>query len=289
MKKVSVLKKLLLLVVSLTLLQFAVLFVKDWLTIHEFTTEQIVAIANLKHQSFTDAMDSYSVTGQILLDSVLSSEAIVDAFARRDRETLAAITIPMYESMREKYHIAQFHFHTPEITTFFRANNPGSYGGDLSASRETVKAANAQKRLIVGPEIGPSGLGYRVVTPVADSAGRHVGSVECSGAINTAFLENLAASSSAQILDGGLNISVISATLDGTYIETGANFQDLDEEVPQEVLTRLGQSGGQLVQLGGQLSQFLLVNIKFNIHNTKSLISHRLHKKVRTLCKSTFS
>ncbi len=34
MKKVSVLKKLLLLVVSLTLLQFAVLFVKDWLTIH---------------------------------------------------------------------------------------------------------------------------------------------------------------------------------------------------------------------------------------------------------------
>lgn len=34
MKKVSVLKKLLLLVVSLSLLQFAVLFVKDWLTIH---------------------------------------------------------------------------------------------------------------------------------------------------------------------------------------------------------------------------------------------------------------
>ena len=34
MKKVSVLKKLLLLMVSLTLLQFAVLFVKDWLTIH---------------------------------------------------------------------------------------------------------------------------------------------------------------------------------------------------------------------------------------------------------------
>lgn len=252
MKKVSVLKKLLFLVVSLTLLQFAVLFVKDWLTIHEFTTEQIVAIANLKHQSFTDAMDSYSITGQILLDSVLSSEAIVDAFARRDRETLAAITIPMYESMREKYHIAQFHFHTPETTTFFRANNPGSYGGDLSASRETVKAANAQKRLIVGPEIGPSGLGYRVVTPVADSAGRHIGSVECSGAINTAFLENLVASSSAQILDGGLNISVISATLDGTYIETGANFQDLDEEVPQEVIARLGQSGGQLVSYEGR-------------------------------------
>ena len=60
-----------------------------------------------------------------------------------------------------------------------------------------------------------------------------------SGAINTAFLENLAASSSAQILDGELNISVISATLDGTYIETGANFQDLDEEVPQEVIERL--------------------------------------------------
>ena len=111
-------------------------------------------------------MDSYSVTGQILLDSVLADESIVDAFARRDRETLAAIAIPMYESMREKYHIAQFHFHTPEITTFLRANNPGSYGGDLSASRETVKAANAQKRLIVGPEIGPSGLGYRVVTPL---------------------------------------------------------------------------------------------------------------------------
>ena len=117
MKKVSVLKKLLLLVVSLTLLQFAVLFVKDWLTIHEFTTEEIVAIANLKHQSFIDAMDSYSITGQLLLDSVLADESIVDAFARRDRETLAAITIPMYESMREKYHIAQFHFHTPEITT----------------------------------------------------------------------------------------------------------------------------------------------------------------------------
>ena len=57
MKKVSVLKKLLFLVVSLTLLQFAVLFVKDWLTIHEFTTEQIVAIANLKHQSLVQELN----------------------------------------------------------------------------------------------------------------------------------------------------------------------------------------------------------------------------------------
>ncbi len=252
MKKVSVLKKLLFLVASLALLQSSILIVKDWLTIHEFTLEEIIAIANLKHQAFVDAMDSYSTTGKILLDSVLSDDAIVDAFARRDRETLAAITVPMYESMKEKYRISQFHFHTPEIVSFFRANNPPSYGDDLSASRQTVKTANSQKRLITGPEVGPSGLGYRVVSPVSDSAGIHVGTVECGGSINTAFIENLVATSTPEVRDGGLNISVISATLDGTYIETGANFQDSDEEVPQEILVQLDQSGGQLVSYAGR-------------------------------------
>lgn len=253
--RVSISTKLLLLVAGLTLVQFVVIMLKDLSTINGFSQEAVVAIANLKHQAFENAMDSYSTTGQILLDSILSSDSIAQAFALRDRDALAAITVPMFQTMRDKYHIAQFHFHTPDIVSFFRANNPGTYGDNLSASRATVRAANSQKAMIVGPEVGPSGLGYRVVSPMFGADGSHIGSVECSGAINSAFIEKLAAESSPQVLDGGLNLSVVAATLDGTYQETGANFQDSDDDVPQEILASLAAGGGSLVFRQGNMAK----------------------------------
>ena len=250
-RKSSILIKILMVVMILTMLQFVGIFWKDLNTIDKFVNDEIQSIANLKYQVFLNTLDSYNTTGQVLLDSVMASQEIMEAFASRNRAALSAITVPMFKSMSERYMIAQFHFHTPELKSFFRANNPGTYGDDLSSSRITVKEANTKKNMIVGPEIGPSGLGYRVVMPAYDSNGNHIGSVECSGAINSAFIENIIATSTAEVLEGGLNISVMTQTLDGTYIETGSNFQDQDYDIPQEILAKLEASGGKLISTQG--------------------------------------
>ena len=254
-KNTSILTKLLGVVITLTTLQFVGLFIKDWRTINNFINDEITTIANLKHQVFLNSLDSYNTTGQVLLDSVLSDSKIVEAFATRNRTQVSALTVPLYKIMNERYKIAQFQFHTPELISFFRAHNPGTYGDDLSTTRATVKAANTQKTMVVGPEVGSTGLGYRVVMPAYDANGNHIGSLECSGAVNSEFLENIVATSTPEVLEGGMNISVITATLEGTHIEAGANFRDEDYDIPQEILAALETSDGKIINVNGNTAK----------------------------------
>lgn len=295
-KQSYILVKLLLVVITLTILQFIGLFIKDLVTINQFIDDKVQTMTELKHQVFLNTLDNYNTTGQVLIDSVLDNQAIIDAFATRNRQTLSDLTTPWFAEMKEKYKIAQFHFHTPELISFFRANNPTNYGDDLSSSRATVKAANEKKEIIYGPETGPSGLGYRVVAPVFDRNGTHIGSVECSGAINSSFINDIVAISTEEVLEGGMNVSVVTKVLDGSFIEAGSNFKDTDSENPQELLTSIIAAGGKLTSTQGtsakayfELRDFSnepIGYVKF-VFDISSIIKERNHSLLMTFLVST--
>lgn len=107
---------------------------------------------------------------------IVENEQIIEAFAARDRNRLAQLTLPIMEQLNEQG-IRQFHFHLPDATSFFRVQSPEEYGDDLSSFRHTVVEANEQQTLVSGLEGGVSGAGFRYVVPLSYN-NEHVGTVE---------------------------------------------------------------------------------------------------------------
>ena len=107
---------------------------------------------------------------------IVENEQIIEAFAARDRERLAQLTLPTMEQLNSQG-IRQFHFHLPDATSFFRVQSPEEYGDDLSSFRHTVVEANEQQTLVSGLEGGVSGAGFRYVVPLSYN-NEHVGTVE---------------------------------------------------------------------------------------------------------------
>jgi len=112
------------------------------------------------------------------VEMLLNNKAIVEAFANKDREFLKKNLVPLFkERLKPIYGVAQFQFHLPPATSFFRVHKPGKFNDDLSAFRKTVIATNRDKKPIIGIEVGRGGPGVRVVYPVFYQ-GKHIGSVE---------------------------------------------------------------------------------------------------------------
>ena len=102
---------------------------------------------------------------------------MLEHMATGDRENLLQESQPLWESFKQKYDISVIHFHTPPATSFLRVNTPTKYGDDLSSFRHTVLQANRDKKVVVGLELGVSGLASRAVVPLQRD-GKHFGTVE---------------------------------------------------------------------------------------------------------------
>ena len=186
-----------------------------------------------------NTVNNYTITGNMLLDSVLADEAIVQAFVTRDREQLLKVSAPYWNMMHEKYNIEQFHFHTLNAFSFLRVQKPGSYGDSLSSFRATVVEANRQRVRIAGLEVGVSDLGFRVVTPIVAADGTHAGTVEVGVGIGDKFIADIVAASSAEVLEGGLNIAIVAQTHSDGYAVMGSNFPDEQNDVPETIMVEL--------------------------------------------------
>ncbi len=119
------------------------------------------------------------------------SPPVVAAFARGDREALAALTRSGYAVLSDEHGAKQMQFHRPPATSFFRAHRPEKFGDDLAGFRQTVVDANEERRAVGGLERGRAGVGVRGVVPVRHE-GEHVGSVEIGLGLDQAFLESFA-------------------------------------------------------------------------------------------------
>lgn len=124
---------------------------------------------------------------QTLAEFIGATPEIVDAFAAGNRQRLLSLVQPGFE-LAKAQGVAQFHFHTPPATSFLRVHAPDRYGDDLTSYRHTVEAANRQRKIVRGVEIGFGGLGIRAVTPIAHH-GRHIGTVEFGMALGQTFLD----------------------------------------------------------------------------------------------------
>ena len=125
-----------------------------------------------------------------LASDVANNPEVQAAFAVKDRERLIELTLPAYKVLDAQFDIPQFQFHLPPATSFLRLHNLEQYSDDLSSFRFTVLAANAEKRVVSGPEIGRGGLGIRGVVPVTYQ-GRHIGTVEFGTNVDLTLIEEL--------------------------------------------------------------------------------------------------
>lgn len=112
----------------------------------------------------------------LVLDQIVANENIIEAFASRDREKLAALTLPMHKKMM-KDGIYQYHFHLPDNISLFRAHNPELYGDNLSETRPMLADANRLQKALEGLEEGVHGVSFRSIRPVYQD-GEFIGSIE---------------------------------------------------------------------------------------------------------------
>jgi len=156
---------------------------------------------------------------------VANNPAATAAFAAGDRDALLAMYGPAFETMKARFGVRQFQFHSPPATSFVRIHRPEKFGDDLSGFRQTVVEANRDKSEISGLERGVAGLGMRGVTPVYHD-GTHIGSVEFGLSFGQPFFEDFAA-------EHGVEVALYLKTAEGGF-ETFATTHEGDAYIPPE-------------------------------------------------------
>lgn len=111
------------------------------------------------HKEFLTEIKTKEDLAIALAYEVANNPEIQAAFAARDRERLAALTLPSYQVIDAQFDIPQYQFHLSPATSFLRLHSLDQYGDDLSSFRQTVLIANQEKRAVSGIEIGRGGFG----------------------------------------------------------------------------------------------------------------------------------
>ncbi|MET0051939.1 MAG: methyl-accepting chemotaxis protein [Candidatus Thiodiazotropha sp.] len=136
-------------------------------------------------------VDSEGRVARAMSALVAGIPEVQEAFAARDRETLSELFAPGFDTLKKKYGVRQFQFHTPPATSFLRVHKLEKFGDDLSSFRHTVVEANQNNREIQGLEVGVAGLGVRGMVPVSYQ-GKHQGTVEFGMSFGQAFFDDYA-------------------------------------------------------------------------------------------------
>ncbi len=176
----------LLLLLGTSLIFAAVYFVYSLYSFYSFNlTKRVENVFHTVDGSFSEEVKIEANSLSMTIESLLSDKHILTMFAERDRKGLKDYLLPLYlEKLSKKYSVAQFQFHLPPATSFLRLHKPNKFGDDLSAFRKTVLQVNHSKKPVIGIEVGRGGPGVRVVYPVSFE-GKHIGSVELGGGINS--------------------------------------------------------------------------------------------------------
>ncbi|MCK4513683.1 MAG: HAMP domain-containing protein, partial [Spirochaetaceae bacterium] len=175
--------KVLILVVVAALVGGAALEIQSYRTLRNNMNAEVLNTLTTFNTIFNDQIAVKSEDISMAVELILQNELITTAFGQGDRATLERLTVEFFnERLNPEFGIAQFQFHVPPATSFFRAHAPEKFGDDLSSFRHTVTAVNSTRQPVVGLEVGRGGPGIRIVYPVFDGD-EHVGSVEFGGSI----------------------------------------------------------------------------------------------------------
>jgi len=108
----------------------------------------------------------------------LGSSGVVDAFAKRDRDTLYRLTRGRWDALKhENEHLTVMHFHLPDGTSFLRMHEPNRYGDDIASLRPMAASIHKNQKVLYGFEAGVFNLAYRIFVPVFKDE-KYIGALE---------------------------------------------------------------------------------------------------------------
>ncbi|GGY35499.1 methyl-accepting chemotaxis protein [Bacterioplanes sanyensis] len=177
--------------VAALLLAIGLLITLAWQSTTDLSDEYEAMALQALEQRTQGVIAELSQRAHLAALAVAANPQVGAALASADREALAAMYQPQWSRFQAQG-MAQFQFHLPDATSFYRVHRPEKYGDDLSSFRRTVVAANQGRRAVVGLEQGVAGAGIRAVVPV-NYRGQHVGTVEMGMALNRELFASLLA------------------------------------------------------------------------------------------------
>ncbi len=125
----------------------------------------------------------------------------VKIFAQGDRIALEQKVKPLFEAVKDKFQVLQFH--TPESVSFLRITKKDgtlavTSGEDLKSVRHAVNEVNDKKIAISGIEKGVFNQAFRYIVPISFD-GKHIGSAELGVNIGKQLIEKLEKKTGAKI------------------------------------------------------------------------------------------
>ncbi|MBN1467838.1 MAG: HAMP domain-containing protein [Fusobacteriaceae bacterium] len=276
MKRKELKFKMGLIIMSILLIQFAIVFIRDKMVSNDNLTYNIENISNYKYNSFINSIKEYEKIGDIYLTGLLANKEIIEAFKEKDREKLIYLTKENYDILKKEGKVEQIQFHEISAISFLRLHKINKYGDDLSGFRKTVVEANKQKKQITGVEIGVADVGVRIVRPIFDKDGNHLGSLEYGGNLDKKFIESFIKNASPELKKGGLNISIIAKNLKGELMLVGSSYEEELEKNAESTLNDLKKIERKNEIIGDSVTSFIAlkdfsnetigyIKIKFNI------------------------
>lgn len=238
--------KISLIIISILLVQFIIIFIKDKKDLDNNLEFSIKNILNYKYNSLSNTIKEYEKIGDIYLTGLMANKEIIDAFKEKDRDKLIKLTKENYDTLKKEGKVEQIQFHEISAISFLRLHKIEKYGDDLSEFRKTVVEANRQKVQIVGIEVGVGDLGVRVVRPIFDTEGNHLGSVEYGGNLDNKFIKKFIDEASEELKEGGLDISIVSKNLKGDLMLVGSSYEKELEKNAGLIINELGKTGRKI-------------------------------------------
>ncbi len=138
---------------------------------------------------FLTEIEDKKVTALSLATVIAGNPEVQRLLAERDRSGLIQLLSPVFEKLKTRYGILQFHFHIPPGKSFLRLHLP-DLPGEMIAYRATVMEAMKTGKSVGGLEWGMGGLGIRGVVPIY-YRGALAGSIEIGYPFGLHFLEDL--------------------------------------------------------------------------------------------------
>ncbi len=170
--------------------------------------EEREKIHNFYHL-FMTKMDHRKKQALSLATTFGENSRIKRLLANRDRDALIELLLPIYQTLKREFEIAQFHFHTPDGNSFLRLHMLEKFGESINY-RKTIIEAEKTGKGVAGLERGLTGLGIRGIAPIYHE-GVLVGTVEIGYPFGMDFLQDLK-------LKWGPDFTVYEKNGDNTYL-----------------------------------------------------------------------
>ena len=152
-----------------------------------------------QRKQLQDSLQDMAKNQYVLFETILAADAeglaraqvgltrldsLLKPFAERNRESLLAVSAPLFNELRQRHDITHMYFIEPDGTVFLRIHKPEQFGDKLD--RATYLEAAATGKTSTGLEMGRNFFSLRCVHPVSYE-GKMIGFIEIAEEIDHVF------------------------------------------------------------------------------------------------------